>query len=222
MNQPKHKGFFLCLEGIDGAGKTTIREHITRWFNDQGIYVAVTREPGGTDLAEQIRTLILKDRTENMPAIAETHLFMAARSVHLENLVLPLIELGELVLTDRFCDSTFCYQGAGRGLPLDVLIEMHELSFGEMYPDLTIVLDGRPEVFRKRMEARGAGALNHFDTMGEEFHNASREMYRKFVEQHPERYVLIDAEQPPEQVFSQILPHLMQVEAHLRKRPVIA
>jgi len=221
MIRGKYKGFFLCLEGIDGAGKTSLRAMIREWFNSQGIDVVVTREPGGTPLAEKIRAIILEDRNEAMPAIAETHLFMAARSVHLENMVLPRIEEGELVMSDRFCDSTFCYQGAGRGLPLSQLIEMHEMSFGPFYPDLTLVLDGRPEVFRKRMAERGQDALNHFDTMGEEFHNASREMYRLFVEQYPDRYALIDAEQPPEQVFAQVIPYLMQIETHMRKRPVI-
>lgn len=219
MQQPTHKGFFLCLEGIDGAGKTTLREMIKEWFRQQSIDVVVTREPGGTPLAEKIRGLILQDRDEDMPAIAETHLFMAARSVHIENLIKPRLSDGELVLSDRFCDSTFCYQGAGRGISLDQLIEMHETSFGVFYPDLTLVLDGRPEVFRSRMAERGDQALNHFDTMGEDFHNASRAMYKHFAEQYPDRYALIDAEQPPEQVFSQVIPYLMQVEAHMRKRP---
>ena len=215
------KGFFLCLEGIDGAGKTTLREWIVEWFKSQGITPVVTREPGGTPLAEKIRNIILAERDENMPAIAETHLFMAARSVHLDNLVKPKVEAGELVISDRFCDSTFCYQGAGRGLSVDLLRNMHELSFGETYPDLTLVLDGRPEVFRARMAERGEGALNHFDAMGESFHTASRSLYRQFAEQYPERYALIDAEQPFDQVCSQVIEHLMAIDNHLRKRPTI-
>lgn len=213
------KGFFLCLEGIDGAGKTTLREWIVQWFIAQGIVPVVTREPGGTPLAEKIRNIILAERDENMPAIAETHLFMAARSVHLDNLVKPRVEAGELVISDRFCDSTFCYQGAGRGIPLGQLITMHEMSFGRTYPDLTLVLDGRPEVFRERMQDRGEAGLNHFDRMGLDFHNASRKMYLGFAEQYPERYVLIDAEQSFDQVCSQVISHLMKIDGIIRRRP---
>ena len=221
MQQPQHKGFFLCLEGIDGGGKTTLREWIVEWFKNQGIVPVVTREPGGTPVAEKIRGLLLSDRQEDISPIAETHLFMAARGTHLANVILPNIQKGAVVVSDRFCDSTFCYQGAGRGLSVELLRDMHELSFGECYPDLTFVLDGRPEVFRARMAERGESALNHFDTMGESFHTASRALYRQFAEQYPERYVLIDAEQPPEQVFAQVIPYLMQIETHMRKRPVI-
>lgn len=213
------KGFFLCLEGIDGAGKTTLREWIVQWFIAQGIVPVVTREPGGTPLAEKIRNIILAERDENMPAIAETHLFMAARSVHLDNLVKPRVEAGELVISDRFCDSTFCYQGAGRGIPLGQLITMHEMSFGRTYPDLTLVLDGRPEVFREHMQDRGEAGLNHFDRMGLDFHNASRKMYLGFAEQYPERYVLIDAEQSFDQVCSQVISHLMKIDGIIRRRP---
>lgn len=215
------KGFFLCLEGIDGAGKTTLREWIVEWFKSQGITPVVTREPGGTPLAEKIRNIILAERDEHMPPMAETHLFMAARSVHLENLVKPRVEAGDLVISDRFCDSTFCYQGAGRGIPLGQLITMHEMSFGRTYPDLTLVLDGRPEVFRERMAARGEQGLNHFDHMGQEFHDASRAMYRGFAEQYPERYALIDAEQPFDQVCSQVITHLMRIDGIVRRRPEV-
>lgn len=215
------EGFFLCIEGIDGAGKTTLREWIKDWFVAQGIAPVVTREPGGTAFSEKIRALLLANRDECVSAIAEVHLFMAARSVNLENLIKPVLREGGLVISDRFCDSTFCYQGAGRGLSVDLLRNMHELSFGETYPDLTLVLDGRPEVFRARMAERGEGALNHFDAMGESFHTASRSLYRQFAEQYPERYALIDAEQPFDQVCSQVIEHLMTIDRHLRKRPTI-
>lgn len=221
MHQPKFKGFFIALEGIDGAGKSTVKELIRDWFIEHGVEPIMTREPGGTPLAEDIRRVVLATHAEPMPTETAAHLMMASRAAHLSNLIIPSLEKGRLVITDRFCDSTFCHQGAG-GMDVDTLIQMHELSFGKMYPDLTIVLDGDPEVFWKRMESeRNADELNHFDTAGLEFHNFSRKMHRTLAERQPERYAVVNAEVNLEQVFAQIIPHLMVVNNHLRKRPTV-
>jgi dTMP kinase len=220
MIQGKHKGFFLCLEGIDGSGKSTLSKWLEEWFTAQGITPVMTREPGGTPLAETLRSIVLTESVEPIDPVAETHIFMAARAIHLNNLIRPKLLNGELVITDRFCDSTFCYQGAGRGLDIEKLRQVHELSFGKTYPDLTIVIDGSPELFRARIAAsRDEGNVNHFDTAELAFHHRSRALYKEFAEKYPERYLIVNGEEPFEQVCAQVIRHLMYIEAHLRKRP---
>lgn len=223
---PKNKGFLLAIEGPDGSGKTTMRDFMQEYFSSVGIVPVMTREPGGTPLAEQIREkYILADReslSEPISPMAETLLFMAARALHLDNMVKPRLAEGSLVITDRFCDSTFCYQGAGRGLDIIKLREMHNLAFDGIVPDLTIVLDGDPEIFRKRLALRGESSkLNHFDKMGSDFHYKTRNLYRDFAWANKERYVLIDAEVNEEQVKAQLIPHLMNIDSAIRTRPVV-
>lgn len=223
---PRYKGFFLALEGQDGAGKTTIRAELNKWFINQGVEPILTREPGGTPMAERIRELLLMETGGNtsyepLTFMAETLLFMAARHQHLNMMVNPRLDDGRLVLTDRFVDSTFCYQGAGRGLSINKLIDMHEdINGPHAYPDLTIILDGEPEFFRDRMIAqRGNVGMTHFDRMGMDFHRNCRNLYLHLARAQPQRYLVVDAMQPVEQVFTQLIPALMQIDLHLRKRP---
>jgi dTMP kinase len=218
----KHKGFFLCLEGPDGAGKTTMRKHIEQWFADIGINCILTREPGGTPEAELVRERILMDRrpgTEPIKPIAKTMMFMTARALHLENMVWPNVEAGHLVISDRFCDSTFAYQSA-EGVPVEKLRALHAVAFDGFQADLTIVLDGDPEAFRKRMvDNRGEAGMTYYDKKPMSFHVATREMYLENAKNYPERYAVIDAEQNEEQVMAQLIPHLMRIDQHMRKRP---
>lgn len=231
MFQTQYKGFLLAIEGPDGAGKTTVRDYMQAHFSSIGLDAVITREPGGTPMAERLRDdYILADRAKLMDRfdetpspMAETLLFMAARALHLDNMIIPRLKNGELVITDRFCDSTFTYQGAGRGLDVQRLMTMHDLAFDNVRPDLTIVLDGDPEIFRERLAKRGESQkLNHFDEMGPDFHNKTRDLYRKFATQDPGRYVLIDAEVSQDQVQAQLIPHLMKIDRHMRKRPIPA
>jgi len=222
---PRYKGFFLAIEGQDGAGKSTIRAELDKWFTAQGIKPILTREPGGTPMAERIRELLLMETGgltsyEPLTYMAETLLFMAGRHQHLNMMVNPRLNDGELVVTDRFVDSTFCYQGAGRGLSINKLIDMHEQVNGrDAYPDLTIILDGEPEYFRDRMiEQRGDAGMTHFDRMGMDFHRACRNLYLHLAKTR-KGYLVVDAMQPLEQVFAQLIPALMQIDLHLRKRP---
>jgi len=214
-----YKGFFLALEGIDGAGKTSTRQWIYDWFSVHRITPVMTREPGGTPMAELIREIILTERPsyDQLTPMAETLLFMASRHQHLTELVLPRLNEGRVVVTDRFCDSTFCYQGAGRGLDVTLLQSLHKQALDDIRPDLTIVLDGAPEVFRKRLEARGD--MNRLDNTSLKFQQDSRELFLAFAAAAPDRYAVINAELSFEQVTAQLIPHLMTVLGTVWSRP---
>lgn len=228
MIKPSYKGFFLAIEGPDGSGKTTLRTWLNEWFRQQGIDVMLTREPGGTPMAERIREVLLMNRNapenahlEPTDPIAETLMFMAARAQHYNYLLRPALQQGRLIISDRFCDSTFAYQGAGRGLSVEFMQKLHNVVFGEnVVPDLTIVLDGDPEFFRDRMvQGRGEIGMNHFDNMPIDFHKATREVYLSQAAKFPERYAVIDAMQCEDQVQAQVIPYLMKIGQHLRRRP---
>ena len=134
-------GRFVTFEGIEGVGKSTQVDLAARWLREQGIDPLVTREPGGTPLAEDIRHLVLKPRTDRLPPAAELLLMFAARAVHLETLILPALQAGRWVLCDRFTDATFAYQGGGRGFDLDVLAQLEDWVQSGRQPDLTIWFD---------------------------------------------------------------------------------
>ena len=151
-------GRFLTLEGIEGVGKTTQVARLSRAFAERAIAHVVTREPGGTPLAEQIRELVLTARTESLPDTAELLLMFAARSVHLANYIEPQLAAGRWVICDRFTDATYAYQGAGRGLGADSIASLESLVQGTRRPDLTLLLDVPVSVGLRRAQARNAGA----------------------------------------------------------------
>jgi dTMP kinase len=221
-----HKGFLLGIEGPDGAGKSTLRTWLSEWFQGHGLNPVLTREPGGTPEAEIIRERILMDREpglhETLPPLAKTLMFMSARALHLENMIWPRLKNGELIITDRFCDSTFAYQRE-EGMDYHKLKAMHGLTFDEFQPDLTIILDGNPLVFRERLVARAAEyEENYYDRKPLSFHENTRATYLQCAAEHPHRYLVVDAEQSFEQVQAQLIPMLMKIDAHMRKRPETA
>ena len=138
------KGLFISFEGADGTGKTTQIERIASWLEKQGYEVVCTREPGGTKAAEKIRALVL-DAELAMGHKTETLLYLAARADHIKQLIEPALQAGKMVLCDRFSDSTFVYQGRGRGMDLKTLKMLDDFATGNLHPDLTILLDGDPE-----------------------------------------------------------------------------
>lgn len=191
-------GRLITLEGLEGVGKSTNMEFIRRILQEADIDVDVTREPGGTPLAEKIRELVLDTADEALPDLCELLLIFAARSAHLENRIRPALDHGRWVLCDRFTDATYAYQGGGRGLPLEIIARLENLVQAGLQPDLTILLDTPVEIGLERIRERGG--TDRFESQRLEFFQRAREVYLSRAQQEPERCVVVDASRPLAQV----------------------
>ena len=187
-------GLFITLEGPEGAGKSTNREYLAAKLRAEGIDVLLTREPGGTPLAERIRELLLAPSDEAMHADTELLLVFAARAQHLEQVIRPALARGAVVLCDRFTDATYAYQGGGRGLSHDRIATLETFVQGDLRPDLTLVFDLPIEIGLARASARGQ--LDRFEQEGRAFFDAVRSTYLSRATAAPERYRLVDASLP--------------------------
>lgn len=191
-------GTFITLEGPEGSGKSTV----TRWLAEQlrarGEDVVVTREPGGTNLGESLRVLLLGAGSEGMPPEVEALLNSAARAQHVAEVIRPALAAGKTVISDRYLDSTLAYQGAGRGLDLAALQELQRFATGGLLPDLTLLLDVPYEVGQARRLA--AGGLNRFDRDLPAFHERVRQFFLASARNQPQRWCVIDASGPLEAV----------------------
>lgn len=200
---------FISFEGTEGVGKTTLIRKLYEYIQAQGKDVILTREPGGTPLAEQIRALLLSvNHDENMSHDTELLLMYAARAQHLEQVIIPALNAGKWVLCDRFSDASFAYQCAGRGLSRDKL-QLLNLNFVPRMPDLTFWLDAPIETGMSR--ARERGALDRFEQEKVTFFEKVRAGYQEIYELQPERMKRLDATQIPEQVFADALNYLKKV-----------
>ena len=196
---------FISFEGTEGVGKTTLIRKIYDHFIAQGQDVVLTREPGGTPMAEQIRALLLSvNHEEKMCNDTELLLMYAARAQHLSQVVLPALEAGKTVLCDRFTDASFAYQCAGRGLSEDKLLLLNA-NFVSRMPDFTFWLDAPIEIGMNLARARGE--LDRFEQEKVTFFEKVRAGYETLSVRHPERVKRLDASQSPEQVFEQALTY---------------
>ncbi|HTB27784.1 MAG TPA: dTMP kinase, partial [Steroidobacteraceae bacterium] len=208
------RGRFLTFEGIEGVGKSTQVARLASTLAGRGIAHVVTREPGGTPLAERIRDLVLTPGAERVPDSAELLLMFAARSVHLENWIEPSLAAGRWVICDRFTDATYAYQGAGRGLEQATIAQLERLVQGSRRPDLTLLLDVPVGVGLERARARNSGAqgassaADRFERERAEFFERVRGGYLARASAEPERIVVIDAALPEEEVALEILGEL--------------
>lgn len=191
-------GLFITLEGPEGAGKSTNREYLAELLKQAGVEVVLTREPGGTPLAERIRELLLVPDTEVMAVDTELLLMFAARAQHLAGVIRPALARGAVVLCDRFTDATYAYQGGGRGLAHERIAILEQFVQGDLRPDLTLVFDLPVEVGLARAAARGK--LDRFEQEQQSFFEAVRQTYLARAAQAPERYRVLDAAQPLSQV----------------------
>lgn len=198
---PRH-GKFITLEGAEGVGKTTNREFIRRCIEESGRAVIVTREPGGTPLAEQIRSLLLECREEGMTSDAELLLMFAARAEHLARVIRPALEAGEWVLCDRFTDATYAYQGGGRGIANQRIAALEEWVQGALRPDLTLLLD--LPVAEGLQRAGQRSVPDRFESEQAAFFERVRQAYLVLAQQYPARYRVIDAAQSLETVQKRI------------------
>ena len=193
---------FITLEGIEGVGKTNAVECVVAWLRAQGREVAVTREPGGTQLGERIRALVLEHNDIPIAPLAELLLMFAARAQHLEQRIRPALARGETVVCDRFTDATYAYQGAGRGLPATDIDSAVQLVHGDLKPTLTILLDAPPEVGLSRARARSAA--DRFETEQVQFFARVRQRYLERAAAEPARFAVIDARQNMASVHAEI------------------
>ncbi|MDQ9009231.1 dTMP kinase [Acinetobacter gerneri] len=201
---------FISFEGTEGVGKTTLIQKLHQHFQQKGIDVVLTREPGGTPLAEQIRSLLLSvNHDEKMANDTELLLMYAARAQHLENVIIPALNAGKVVLCDRFSDSSFAYQCAGRGLSPEKLQLLNQ-NFVSKMPDITFWLDAPIELGMTR--ARERGALDRFEQEKVCFFEKVRSGFEHIQQNEPQRMKRLDATQLPEKVFADALSHLQSLE----------
>lgn len=198
---------FISFEGTEGVGKTTLIRRIFETLQAQGHDVVLTREPGGTPMAEQIRGLLLAtDHSESMSHDTELLLIYAARAQHLDHVIVPALEAGKTVLCDRFTDASFAYQCAGRGLSAEKLALLNTQFVSQM-PDLTFWLDAPIELGMTRARARGE--LDRFEQEKAAFFEKVRTGYAQLYQQYPQRIKRLDATQTAEQVFAAAIQHIL-------------
>ena len=208
------KAMFLTVEGAEGVGKSTHIETIKKFLDSRDIPHILTREPGGTPVAERIRELLLAvDEDETLCELSELLLVFAARAQHLERVVKPALAQGKWVICDRFTDATYAYQGGGRGLSEVRIALLEEFVQGSLRPDLTLVFDLPIEVGLARAAARGR--LDRFEQEGRKFFDAVRQTYLRRAAEQPQRYRILDASQSLSQVqraLDELLPQLLELQ----------
>ncbi|EST51775.1 thymidylate kinase [Brevibacillus panacihumi W25] len=203
------KGRFITVEGGDGAGKSTVIARMYEELRRRGMDVLLTREPGGIDIAEKIREIILNPAHTQMDKRTEALLYAAARRQHLVEKVLPALEAGKLVLCDRFIDSSLAYQGHARGLGIEEVFVINQFAVEGCMPELTLYFDVSPEVGLERINATRGREVNRLDLEGLRFHELVQEGYQLAIARDPERFIIIDAEQNPDQVYQAAMEALL-------------
>ena len=202
------KGLFISFEGPDGTGKTTQLKRVAEALREQGYEVLESREPGGTVLAEKVRNIVL-DPDLPINNITEVLLYLAARSEHVEKVLAPAVAAGKIVLCDRFSDSTLVYQGLTRGLKVEELTQLRQLNdfaSNGLAPDMTLLLDGRPEVLLSRRDARGVS--DRYENKGLDFQHSIRNGFLALAEAEPERIKVVNAEGGQEEVQALVMQEI--------------
>ncbi|ARN75540.1 dTMP kinase [Oceanicoccus sagamiensis] len=192
------RGLFITIEGGEGVGKSTNIDFIAQRLEQQGIDFILTREPGGTPLAEDIRQLLLNPREEAVAENTELLLMFAARAQHIAEVIEPALAAGKWVVCDRFTDATFAYQGGGRGIPMTKIADLEQWVQGDLRPDFTLLLDASVEVGMSRASKRGA--LDRFEQEKKDFFESVRTAYLNMATLNPDRYRVVDASKTLEQV----------------------
>jgi dTMP kinase len=205
------QGLFVSFEGPEGAGKTTIIDMLIEDLKKEGFQAISTREPGGIEIAEQIREVILNKNNTAMDARTEALLYAAARRQHLVEKVKPALEAGSVLLCDRFIDSSLAYQGFARGLGIDEVLSINQFAIEDMMPRVTFYFDLDPKIGLERIHKNNGREVNRLDLEKIEFHQKVREGYLILADRYPERIVKIDASRPLQQVFGEAKGKLKQI-----------
>lgn len=202
-------GIFITLEGGEGAGKSTILEQTADFLREKNYQVTTTREPGGIRIAEKIRHIILDREHTEMESRTEALLYAAARRQHLVEKVIPALQRGEVVLCDRFIDSSLAYQGHARGLGIDEILSINQFAIADFMPHLTLYLDVDPEIGLQRINQTHDREINRLDLEALDFHLRVREGYEEVLKRFPERVKKINANQSAEQVLLDVKNTIM-------------
>ncbi len=197
------KGLFITFEGGEGAGKSIQVEILASHFREDGHSVVVTREPGGTRIGEQIRTITHDPENVDLHPIAEAYLMAASRAQHVEEIIFPALEKGDIVVCDRFVDSSIAYQGYGRKLGPGIIARLNEIAVNGAQPDITILLNIDPSIGAKRRD-HGSKKKDRLDLQQLDFYRRVHEGYLKLAADNPSRYIVIDASKSIEKVAESI------------------
>lgn len=214
IDTQQHPGIFVTLEGIEGTGKTTNLRFLAEYLHQHDIPLLITREPGGTPLADDIRHFLLSEHKEQIDPEAELLLIFAARAQHINKVIRPALAAGKLVLCDRFTDTSYAYQGAGRDIPREKIETLEKIVQEGLKPDLTILLDAPAEIGRERIQERKKG--DRFEMESNKFFNKARRAYLKMAQDEPNRFRVVDASQPIADVQRQMLEALQPCLAKLK------
>jgi dTMP kinase len=204
LRKLERRGAFIVFEGVEGAGKGTQMKMAREFLEEQGYEVLVTREPGGTELGERLRRLILDNEVGHMDAHAEAMLFAASRAQHVASVIRPALEEGKLVLCDRYIDSSIAYQAAGRGLSEQDVLSLNVWATQGLFPDLVILLNLEPG----EGLARAGDNLDRIELEGSAFLARVAEAFLRIADEHPERFVVVDASDPPDVVQKRVREEL--------------
>ncbi len=200
------RGLFVTFEGGDGAGKTTLVKGLTHHLEERGLNVLATRAPGGTPLGQRIRELLLHGQDLQIAKRAEFYLFLADRAQHVEQIILPALEEGRIVLCDRFNDSTIAYQGHARGLSEEQVAAACAFACGDLQPDCTFYLDLPPQIGMERVKKERKGDRIEAETL--EFHEKIRASFLRIAKREPQRVTILDASRTPGEVEQHALEKL--------------
>ena len=199
---------FITFEGIEGSGKSTVLDRLCARLTGQGRFFIRTREPGGSEMGKALRALLLDARQDIAPE-AELFLYLADRAQHARQVIRPALDRNIPVISDRYADSTIVYQGYGRGLDLEELFRLNELAVGGLWPDLTILLDVDPAAGLARAKARNIErgldvSEGRFEAEDLAFHQRIRQGYLAWADRHANRFRVVDASLPPDQVYARV------------------
>ena len=192
---------FITFEGPDGSGKSTIIKKIHEKLVSEGYNIVLTREPGGTPIAEKIRNIILDNENQELDARSEALLYAASRRQHLVEKIWPALKEGKIVLCDRFIDSSIAYQGGGRNIGVENVLNVNLFATENTYPDLTIFFDVSPEIGLARVSRDKKRVADRLDNENENFHDKVYETFKEIVKNNPNRIISIDASKSIDEVF---------------------
>lgn len=212
------RGRFITLEGIEGAGKSTVAKFAVAWLGRHNVAVRLTREPGGTPLAERLRQMVLERGTETVSPATETLLMFAARGLHVQNVIRPALERGEWVVCDRFTDATRAYQGSGRGVDAGLIEALARAVHPDVQPDCTLLLDLPATHGLHRARSRPGGSADRFEAETVEFFERVRAGYLELARREPARFHLIDAAAPLMEVEHRVAAALARLDPPARAR----